>query len=108
MNNMQKLNIPNPEAHDMGDMFGIPQGRLDDISIGLDAMVKTMNTGELKMVYASDVFRYIENLCQTHEELIWAISNHIQWMFRTGRMASTMQTQQEMINKYGQPKHINE
>jgi hypothetical protein len=104
----KKLNIPNPQSIDMGEMFGIPQARRDTISAGMDAMVKEMQTGETRMVYASDVLRYIENLCQTPEELIWAVSNHISWMFRTGRMATTMQAQQEMINKYGQPKHINE
>lgn len=103
---IKKLNIPNPEALDMGEMFGIPMERRIVISVGMDAMVKMMTTGETKMVYGSEVIRYIENLCETQEEFSWALCNHIAWMLRTGRMAKTEAEQDYMINKYGQPKKL--
>lgn len=103
---LKKLNIPNPTALDMGEMFGIPQERRDIISKGMDEMVRQMQAGEVRMVYGSDVLKYIENLCQTTEELIWATSNHIAWMLRSGRMAKTEAEQNQMINKYGQPQNL--
>jgi hypothetical protein len=103
---MTKLNIPNPQAHDMGEMFGIPIERRTAIGIGMDAMVKMASEGAPRMVHASDIILYIQDLCETQEEFVWAISNHIAWMFRNGRMATTAAQQQEMINKYGQPAHL--
>lgn len=104
---MKKLHIPNPQAHDMGEMFGISLERRTAISIGMDAMVKMAGEGAPRMVHASDIILYIQDLCETQEEFVWAISNHISWMFRNGRMATTPEQLQQQINTYGQPQNLN-
>lgn len=104
---MDKLKIPNPEALDMGDMFDIPQERRDAISKGLDEMIKLQTTtGPSRLVYASDVIRFIESLCETDEERVWALALHLSWNLRTGRMSATEQGQSAFIKAIGKPQHL--
>lgn len=104
---MNKLKIPNPEAIDMGDSFGIPQERRDAISKGLDQMVKMQTTtSPARLVYASDILRFIESLCETEEERIWGIVLHLSWNLRTGRMSPTAEGQSAFIKSIGKPGHL--
>lgn len=104
---MNKLKIPNPEALDMGDMFAIPNDRRESISEGLNEMVRRQsNSSQTRLVYASDVLRYIESLCETDEERIWAIALHLSWNLRTGRMAATEKKQNEFIKAIGKPERL--
>lgn len=103
---MDKLKVVNREAIDLGESFGIPIERLNQISQGLDDMVKLASAGTLKLVYAVDIFKHIESLCNTDEEFIWAIQNHILWAARTGRLFTTKEAQEIAINKFGQPQNL--
>lgn len=78
------LNIPNPKAGDMGRMLGISTERMLEISKGLDAMCA--DKGKLRIAFMSDIIRHIEGICNTQEEFIWAMANHIQWLCKTDRM----------------------
>lgn len=77
-----KCQFPKPTSGDLGDAMGIAPERMDEISDGLDVMVKKAKG----IVYMSDMVSFIEDLCDTQEELIWAFTNHIQWLAATGRL----------------------
>jgi len=103
---MQKLNIVNPTATDLGDALGISLERLNEISDGLDSMVSKAKSGELRLVYAVDVYNHIRSLCNNDEEYTWAINNHMLWLARTGRLFTTIEAQALAINKLGNPQHL--
>ena len=97
--------MPNPTALDMGEMFGISQECMTEIGKGLDDMMQ-LPKEQPTLIFASDVFRYIEGICNTNEELIWAITNHTLWMAYTGRMMPIGTEWQAQIEKYGEPKNL--
>jgi hypothetical protein len=77
-----KCKFKNPTAGDLGEALGLSQSSMDAISKGLDKMVKTKSG----IVYMSEVVSYVEDLCNSQEELIWAFTNHIEWLALTGRL----------------------
>ena len=103
---MNKLNIANPTAVDLGEAFGIPLERLNEISAKLDEMVKKATSGELKLIYAVDIFNYIRSICNTDEEYTWAYHNHVMWLARTGRLFTTQEAQAIAIKIIGNPKNL--
>lgn len=103
---MEKLKIHTPTAHDLGEAFGITEKRMNEISDLLDAMVKRATSGEIRLVYAVDIYNHIRGICDTDEEYTWAIHNHMMWLARTGRLFTTAEVQKEAIKKYGQPKNL--
>lgn len=98
--------IPNPQAHDMGTMFGIAEDRRKEISKGLDEMMRIGTTDKTRLIYASDIIRYIEILCNTKEEFLWAFTNHVLYMVRTHRIALTPEQLEQQIKQYGQPQNL--
>lgn len=80
----QKLKFANPYAADLGDTFGIPQERREEIERELNAMVNSYGPNYI-LVYASEILQKIEAMCNTHEEFTWALCNHLAWIHRNGR-----------------------
>jgi len=100
--NLPPLNIPNPNSFDLGEMFGIPPMRLQQLSKKLDGIV---SKGETKIIYASEVIRKIEAFCVTREEFIWCIFNHLIWLGKRGALLDENNIQ-AAINKFGEPKKM--
>lgn len=102
----EPLNIPNPEALDLGEALGIPAERLEQISNALDGMVAKAKTGEIRLVRTVDVLKHMEGLCNTNEEFVWAFVNHILWLARTGRLFNTPAEQHVAIKTLGKPQKL--
>lgn len=100
------LIIPNPQAHYLGEMFGISPERLDEISKQLDEMCFIASNDSVRLVYASDVLRHIEGICNTKEEFLWAVINHISWMAENNRIPANPDQLNAMIQKYGNPQNL--
>lgn len=82
----EKCKFVNPTSGDLGDALGLTQKRMDEISFGMDKMVGSLNG----LVYMSQILSSIEDLCNTQEELVWAFTNHIEWLAVTGRLVPSI------------------
>lgn len=82
---MIDLKFPNPTAGNLGDAFGIPMERQNELSGKLDEMVAafTPKRGQ-RQVYVSEIFTFIQAFCNTNEELIYCLINHMAWHYKMG------------------------
>lgn len=81
-----KINIVNPNSLDLGEAFGISLRRRDEIAKQLDKMADTASTEQMRYVYLWQIIKEIEGGCNTQEEFIWALLNHIQWLAKRGHL----------------------
>lgn len=79
---MEKIKIAKPRASDLGEALGIPEDRQDELAKKLDDMFG----GALRVVYMSEFLEETQKFCNTQEEFIWCITNHIQWLAVHGRL----------------------
>lgn len=105
-NSFPSLNIVDRNALGLGEVFGIPLERQNELSDALDEMVKNATQGEARLVYTIDVIEYIYGICKTQEEFIYSYTNHIMWLARTGRAFTTQEAQTNAINKFGNPQRL--
>ena len=82
----EKYHIANPESGKLGEMLGISKERQNEIADHLDLMVKKSDDKGPRVVYMSSVIDYIENFCETKEEVLYAILNHTYWTLLNRRM----------------------
>lgn len=83
---MEKIKFVNTSSVDFGDQLGIPQQRRLVLAGNLDLMVKAAKTGQLRLVSIADIIDQIENFCDNRTEFLWCYTNHMQWLYKTGRM----------------------
>lgn len=81
----KNLKFINPEADNLGAVFGISEDRQQWLAAKLDNMVR-MWAGPPVKVYMATVLEIIEEFCETQEEFIWCITNHITWAAINGRL----------------------
>lgn len=75
----------NKRSFDLGDNMGIPQERREEMAKYLDDM--SNGFGErLQLVPMYRIVQLMENFCNTQEEFLWCYTNHIAWLYRTGRV----------------------
>lgn len=79
-----RLKVVDHTADDLGDTLGITQDRAGELAKALDDFCKP-NKGLFRIVYIIDIIQYMETICNTQEEFIWLINNHIAWLYKTGR-----------------------
>lgn len=78
------LNIVNPQAVNLTDTLGIPETRANELANKLDEMTDALSG----IHYVADILKYMEEICNTQEEFVWCMINHIQWLAARGRMLS--------------------
>lgn len=84
---MKKLKFVNPKADNLTDAFDLDPERTAYLGRMLDEMMVHFSAdGHLRLVYMAEVIDYMESRCDTEEERLWCIVNHIQWMAANGRL----------------------
>lgn len=80
------ITFANRYAGDLGGALGIPLDRQNEISDALDTMVKEFSPAQgTRMVYMVDIIEKIQNFTATDNEFLYAFTNHVAWLYRTGR-----------------------
>lgn len=72
------LNITNPAANMIGENFGIPEERQNEISRSLDLLSKDLD--DRPGINTLEVLATVAKPCDTVEEFIYALLNHIKWL----------------------------
>jgi hypothetical protein len=73
-------------AGNLGDAFGISSERQAEIANNLDSMVRDFSPPSgIRLVHMADLLEKIQSFTNNDNEFIYAFSNHIQWLYRTGR-----------------------
>lgn len=80
---MEILQVPHPEATDLGDQLAIPLYRRELLSKQMDAMVKELSSGGIRIVTLAYFLAKIQEHCFTQEEFTWCTCNHVAWLHRT-------------------------
>lgn len=78
-----ELHMPNPEAKEFPDAFGITPERCTELSHCLDAMVKSYGQ-ELQWVRVHHIIADIAAFCDGPEELTYCVILHMGWHQRRG------------------------
>ena len=82
---MIELKFANPTARNLGEAFGMPMERQNELSDKLDEMVEHFSPKHgQREVFVSQIIEYIQGFCQTNEEFIYCLMNHIAWHHRRG------------------------
>lgn len=77
-----ELNIPNPDAKEFPDAFGISAKRQEELSKNLDTMVNGWTTGSVLRV--QHIISDIAFFCQGPEEFAYCVVLHMGWWQRRG------------------------
>lgn len=77
-----ELNMPNPDAKDFPEAFGITPGRQFELSNHLDAMINSWTPGNLLRVH--HILSDIAFFCSGPEEFAYCVVLHMGWWQRRG------------------------
>lgn len=77
-----ELNMPNPDAKDFPEAFGITPERQEKLSKDLDAMVKSWTPGNVLRV--QHIVSDIAFFCDGPEEFAYCVVLHMGWWQRRG------------------------
>lgn len=96
----QKYKFTNPTALNLGEALGIPMNRQTEISNSLDDMVNKFGDS-LTIVYVAEVVAFMESVCNTQEEFLYAYTNHITWHAKRGSLMATKtnRTMKEILDE---------
>lgn len=96
----QKHKFTNPAALNMGEQLGIPMDRQTEIAKYLDDMVKNLGDAPI-IVQVVDIVAFMESICNTQEEFLYAYTNHITWHAKRGSLmaAKPNRTMKEILDE---------
>jgi len=98
---MTKHTFQNPTALNLGEALGITMNRQNELIKHLDDMVKRLGDAP-KIVYVADVVAFMESVCDTPEEFLYAYTNHLTWHAKRGSLmaAKTNRTMKEILDEF--------
>lgn len=83
---MDKLNIVNPTANDLGEQLGISLERMNILSNTMDRLIKDLSADGMRIVTLPYMLQMIQEHCQDQQEFTWCTCNHMAWLHRSGRI----------------------